>query len=111
MALHEKMPIPMFWRWHDTGYLGVAHGVTGIVGTLLKVYLNFFSSDEQSARLSDKTDLLAVAEWLRTLRFDSGNFRSSIEKERDELVQICHGAPGKRRSLEFLCFIVPVYHH
>eukprot|EP01138_Halocafeteria_seosinensis_P007581 gb/GECG01007749.1/.p1 GENE.gb/GECG01007749.1/~~gb/GECG01007749.1/.p1 ORF type:complete len:438 (+),score=36.37 gb/GECG01007749.1/:1-1314(+) len=78
---------PLMWEWHDKKYLGAAHGVAGIVHELLCV-TNLLHEDE--AKLVRKT----IDHCLKYFRFNSGNFRSSIDSSKDKLVHWCHGAPG-----------------
>ena len=85
---------PMMWSWHDTKYLGGAHGVTGILYMLLQCRWRFESSASKSSEL--RSLVLSTLDYCLSIRMPSGNFPSS-EKERepdDRLVQWCHGAPG-----------------
>ena len=90
--------LPLLWVFHDSYYLGAAHGVVGILQMILS--LN-----------ADELNTLRKEGWLEKVRstidgldvycFPSGNLDSSIKLERthyrhphDRLVQWCHGAPG-----------------
>jgi len=78
------------WNWHDKEYLGAAHGVAGIIHTLLTA-LPFITLNEQQ-----KTRLYATCEWFATssqAQASNKNFLSRPEGS-DHLVQWCHGAPG-----------------
>lgn len=84
---------PLLWKWHQKIYLGSAHGVAGILQTLLSF------NDEVCllGRRSDHdymNDIHGTIRSLLSVKFLSGNIPSSIGKERDNLVQWCHGAPG-----------------
>ncbi|KAF6208776.1 hypothetical protein GE061_014516 [Apolygus lucorum] len=81
-----KFP-PLMWEWHNKNYLGAAHGVAGILYTLLKY--NQWATDHEKNNLIKPT-----LDWLVTQRYDSGNFMSSDSSSEDRLVQWCHGAPG-----------------
>ncbi|KAL9101425.1 MAG: hypothetical protein Q9163_003317 [Psora crenata] len=72
------------WKWHGKAYLGAVHGNIGIIAQILL--------SSHSARTKSK-----LWSWLDSLletQLPSGNFPSSAGKERDELVQFCHGGPG-----------------
>nr|XP_014287074.1 lanC-like protein 2 [Halyomorpha halys] len=78
---------PLVYEWYDTNYLGAAHGLAGILYILL-CCSRLLTSKE-------KNDLIQpTIEWLLTQRFPSGNFKPSTDKDEDNLVQWCHGAPG-----------------
>lgn len=71
------------WPWHEKEYLGAVHGTIGIVTQIIL---------SEPARVGE---LVKVVEGLLDLQIqETGNWPSSAGKERDELVQICHGAPG-----------------
>jgi lantibiotic modifying enzyme len=76
----------LFWKWHDKEYLGAAHGAAGILTLLLRV-----SKHMTQKELSEVKDTI---DYLITLKTESGNYPSSLESNRDELVQWCHGATG-----------------
>ena len=86
-ASASASPSPLFYFWHDTPYVGAAHGLCGIVYHLL---LNdrLLRKDELEGLVKGTLD------YILTLAFESGNVRSSCSKEADRLVHWCHGAPG-----------------
>ena len=90
-----KSPSPLMYTWHDSEYMGAAHGLAAILLAYLCVpgYLDQCSSSVQK-------DIKGSVTYLMSLQTHSGNFPSSsrwIEKPRadkDELVHWCHGASG-----------------
>ncbi|XP_047357096.1 lanC-like protein 2 [Vespa velutina] len=78
---------PLMYSWHDTEYLGAAHGLAGILYILLQArdYLH----EEQL-----KNYILPALYYLQDLKYPSGNFPSSIGSNTDKLIHWCHGAPG-----------------
>ncbi|CAF1179816.1 unnamed protein product [Rotaria sp. Silwood1] len=82
---------PLMYKWHDSEYLGAAHGISGIVYLLLKVAQN-----ESFIHLRSYVDshLLPTIEFLKSKCLSSGNYMSSNDSGSDKLVQWCHGAPG-----------------
>mmetsp|Transcript_89525 Transcript_89525/g.239390 ORF Transcript_89525/g.239390 Transcript_89525/m.239390 type:complete len:219 (+) Transcript_89525:3-659(+) len=68
-------------------YLGAAHGVVGVVYTLLHV-----PHVTSSAR--DLADLNRTVDWILAQMFPSGNLPCVAGDRDDELVHFCHGAPG-----------------
>lgn len=114
---------------HDSPYLGGAHGLAGILLTLLQVDSelggSLLGADADAARrvkqavqacarvpAQSQRDHAAVPlrvvvtdiasppppphqpQALVQIQNEAGNFPSSLGKERDRLVQWCHGAPG-----------------
>ena len=73
------------YQWHDKHYLGAAHGLSGILYTLL---LTDLSHDELH------TFVIPSVQYLLSQRFPSHNLRSSLGSQTDRLVQWCHGSPG-----------------
>jgi len=103
-AKKHQTNLPLLWEWHESLYLGAAHGVVGILCTLL----NFV--DElplSSARLIQQTiDALDTEQTL-----PSGNLRSSIGREKDKLVHWCHGSPGHVLLLVKACAVFGEKHY
>ncbi|XP_066993541.2 lanC-like protein 2 [Anabrus simplex] len=87
LALHEHVRCPLMYQWHEKHYLGAAHGIAGILFMLLQAREYVSKSD------MDKL-ILPTIDYVESLQFTSGNFPSSLETNKDKLVQWCHGAPG-----------------
>lgn len=84
----QKPPIPLMYMWHDSYYLGAAHGVAGIFFLLMRSP-GFTGNSDLQKLVKDSVD------YLITLRFPSGNYPSSFRsRESDKLIHWCHGAPG-----------------
>ena len=79
-------PATLQYSWHDKYYLGAAHGLAGILHTLL-----------QSTAVTDEELHLTISpsvSYLLAQRHPSNNLRSSLGSQLDERVQWCHGSPG-----------------
>jgi len=108
-----SISLPLLWEWQDKTYLGAAHGMVGILHTIL--CLPLFELEQISSTLvaEDATNgsnkkngeannlLSMIQETIRGLDDlcwpGSGNLPSSYPRSsssRDKLVQWCHGAPG-----------------
>ncbi|CAK9088634.1 unnamed protein product [Durusdinium trenchii] len=86
---HAKGGWPLYYEWHEKCYLGGAHGIAGILQTLLQL------PAEVALARPDAPDLLQkTAEKLFECCFRSGNMPSSLGNGKDRLVQFCHGATG-----------------
>lgn len=85
--------LPLLWEWHGKQYLGAAHGVAGILYTLLHFLPEMRDIDAQ-----DGSDIIgtvrSAVERLDGLCFPTGNLRSSVGRETDKLVHWCHGSAG-----------------
>ncbi|XP_049867292.1 lanC-like protein 2 [Pectinophora gossypiella] len=87
-SITMKSESPLLWQWHDKIYFGAAHGMSGILYSLLQArsYIHF---NELRNYIKPSID------WLLKHRYPSGNFPSSLgSASGDRLVQWCHGAPG-----------------
>ncbi|ETO36702.1 hypothetical protein RFI_00359 [Reticulomyxa filosa] len=87
------------WSWHDNLYFGGAHGVSGILYTMLNV-----------PKIVEKyhKELLSMVEQCKhQMQLKSGNYASSprsLNKGKDTLVHWCHGAPS------FVLLFCKAYH-
>lgn len=101
--------LPLLWQWHDKTYLGAAHGIVGILHTLLCLSPSEFQQVDdhlitqdrhfQRAALSSSFDMIreTICGLNDTCCWPSGNLKSSIptsSSSKDKLVHWCHGAPG-----------------
>ena len=86
--INEKTPL--MFEWHEKKYIGAAHGLCGILYTLLSMAIDTGSRFTKQVT----TLILPAINFLMTLKYDSGNYKSSLESDRDKLVQFCHGSPG-----------------
>lgn len=82
-----KFKCPLMYQWHDSYYLGAAHGLSGILYMLLQ-------AREYLTDIELNTLIKPTIEYLVKLRYPSGNYPSSLGSENDKYVQWCHGAPG-----------------
>ena len=94
---HSYTKLPLIWQWHDKPYLGAAHGVVGILHTLLQL------REEEWQRIEEKNGLFQIRTKIqetieaiaRDCCFPSGNLHSSLGSNGgDLLVQWCHGSTG-----------------
>jgi lantibiotic modifying enzyme len=90
--------LALLWKWHETKYLGAAHGVVGILHTLLSLTPQELKSLEEAYTASSL--IRKTIDQLDNFCWPSGNLQSSIkamgtaQSGSDKLVQWCHGAPG-----------------
>ncbi|CAH1155928.1 unnamed protein product [Phaedon cochleariae] len=82
-----KFKVPLMYQWHNSYYLGAAHGISGILYLLLQAK-EFLTEKDLN------TLIKPTIEYLLDQRFASGNFPSSLGRDSDKYVQWCHGAPG-----------------
>ncbi|PVD30461.1 hypothetical protein C0Q70_09727 [Pomacea canaliculata] len=88
MAAQQRGCPPLMYEWHEKKYLGAAHGLAGILYTLLLVKY-------PEVRPQIENTVKACVDYMLTLQYPSGNFPSSVGSiVHDRLVQWCHGAPG-----------------
>ncbi|KAL9601499.1 MAG: hypothetical protein Q9219_002451 [cf. Caloplaca sp. 3 TL-2023] len=81
------------WIWHGKEYLGAVHGSIGIITQLLLSHVDYANHPKI---VNVMHDLLQLQDP------ETGNFPSSMNSERDHLVQFCHGAPGFALSLPLI---------
>ncbi|KAL7581288.1 hypothetical protein ACA910_006055 [Epithemia clementina (nom. ined.)] len=108
---HPQHGLPLLWHWHDKFYLGAAHGLVGILQTLLS--LNSLERQHLDQSFAMMSMIRQSIDQLNTRRycFASGNLASSIKEDdtppiqpgqsqlptiegTDRLVHWCHGAVG-----------------
>ena len=106
---HGQVDFPLCWTWHDKVYLGAAHGIAGILYTLL-----LFVPQLQRISSNRGLDLVlrTVVYLVENFSHPSGNLFSSARSRParsshsnppdDRLVQWCHGAPG---VVHLLCLV------
>ncbi|XP_017885838.1 lanC-like protein 2 isoform X2 [Ceratina calcarata] len=83
----RKYKTPLMYMWHGTEYLGGAHGLAGILYLLLQ-------AQQYLTRQQLEKDIKPALQFLKSIRYPSGNFPSSIGSNSDKLIHWCHGAPG-----------------
>jgi lantibiotic modifying enzyme len=87
----------LHYTFHDREYIGGAHGTFGVVLMLLTAYQYnkdyFNTKDKAFSAILLKTCKASLLTLVKK-QFPSGNFPSSFGRDRDELVQFCHGSPG-----------------
>lgn len=99
-----KFKCPLMYQWHDSYYLGAAHGLSGILYLLLQIK-EYLTESELNTLIKPTIDYLSTIRWIFVesnysiknnvvLRFPSGNYPSSMGRDVDKYVQWCHGAPG-----------------
>ncbi|KAH9954131.1 hypothetical protein BC827DRAFT_1144580 [Russula dissimulans] len=86
------------WTWYDTNYVGAAHGTIGIITQIV------LTRPSTASELEGELRAILDAQFS-----DSGNFPAALpavaaaagrrDRDRERLVQFCHGAPGVVNSL------------
>lgn len=89
---------PLMYQWHGSRYWGGAHGLAGIMHTLMHFPLN----------KKDEEDVKGTLRYMIARRFPSGNYPSSEGNATDRLVHWCHGAPGIAMTLCKASKVFPV---
>lgn len=89
-----NLRMPLLWQWHRAKYLGAAHGVVGILQTLLSLAPSEVEALDKSRGMVELVRQTIAA--LDGYCYPSGNLESSIKDghRSDKLVHWCHGAPG-----------------
>jgi lantibiotic modifying enzyme len=86
--------LPLLWRWHEKVYLGAAHGIVGILQTLLYLQTEEWQAIEREIPNIKRTIESTIDALTRYCCLESGNMKSSLLNTTDQLVHWCHGAPG-----------------
>ncbi|KAL4609130.1 lanC-like protein 1 isoform X3 [Arapaima gigas] len=85
--LHKQAQSPLLFQWYQEYYVGAAHGLAGIYYYLMQPDLGV-GGDRLQRLVRPSVD------YVRQLKFPSGNYPPCIGDSRDLLVHWCHGAPG-----------------
>lgn len=88
-SIHKRMKnqSPLMYNWLGEYYIGPAHGLAGIYYYLMQPECNVSVEKLQ-------TLVRPSVEYVRQLKYPSGNYPACIGDNRDLLVHWCHGAPG-----------------
>lgn len=99
LSRKERHASQLMYKWHDSYYLGAAHGVSGIMYMLLQTK-DFLTQPQLNNYVRPTVD------YLMGLQYPSGNYPSSLGSTTDKLVHWCHGAPG---FIHMLCLSHKVF--
>lgn len=91
-SLKNSSPCPLMYAYHDSEYLGMAHGLAGILLMILN-YSEYFEDRPEAEKLvKDSVD------YMLSLQKPNGNFPITMEgvvhPESKDLIHWCHGAGG-----------------
>ncbi|XP_035267094.1 glutathione S-transferase LANCL1 [Anguilla rostrata] len=78
---------PLFYEWYQEYYVGAAHGLSGIYYFLMQP--GFGVGEDRLERVVKPS-----VDFVRQIKFPSGNYPPCVGDSRDLLVHWCHGAPG-----------------
>ncbi|XP_056390380.1 glutathione S-transferase LANCL1 [Hyla sarda] len=97
-ATHKRVKnqTPLMYEYYGEYYVGPAHGFTGIY-----YYLMLPECHVSSEKL--QTLVRPSVEYVRQIKYPSGNYPACIGDNRDLLVHWCHGAPGVIYMLTQAC--------
>jgi hypothetical protein len=95
----------LIWPWPKKStkklsevYLGAAHGVIGVLYMMIQSLVSLGVNNSQKSNEDEFFEIISniknTLDNLALLRFASGNFPSSLNNERDQLVHFCHGETG-----------------
>ncbi|XP_077568444.1 glutathione S-transferase LANCL1 [Stigmatopora nigra] len=85
--LHIQNQSPLLYEWYNEQYVGAAHGLAGIYYFLMQP--GFVASEDKVRKLVKPS-----IDYVRHLKFPSGNYPPCVGDGRDLLVHWCHGSPG-----------------
>ncbi|KAJ8026847.1 LanC-like protein 3 [Holothuria leucospilota] len=90
-ARHLHSEPPLMYQYHNTQYLGAAHGLSGILYSLL-LFPGFLEMDREAEKeIKDSVDYFILMQQKR----GDGNFATVADEALSPgLVHWCHGAPG-----------------
>ena len=100
MDVIEDQP-PLMWSWHRSYYLGAAHGVAGILHSMM--------SNMDVLSPADRTRIEQAVLWLARWVDGRGHVASSLPGSGKLLVQWCHGAPGTLMCLTKAARTFPIH--
>eukprot|EP00980_Cylindrotheca_fusiformis_P020513 scaffold7572_cov118-Cylindrotheca_fusiformis.AAC.2 len=111
MAKKHNSKSLLMWEWKGKAYLGAAHGVAGILHTLLGHSLEEWEIlGSVLPRVKDV--VLQAIECLEGCCHKSGNLRKKLDgEEDDECVHLAHGSPGHCLLLTRAAEVFPVVRH
>lgn len=98
-ARTKRSPLPLMFQYHDSEYLGAAHGISSIYHMLLESPWFSATQSGQSLAADKLHDIRASIDYFVQLQDEDGNFPVTLEsvkphRKEKRLVHWCHGAPG-----------------
>lgn len=85
LSSFSQFGCPLSYEWHGKWYYGAAHGIIGVLYTLLQAPRQLLTEDVMKL-------ITETAAFLLKQRYPSGNLPSSYGATRDKYIQWCHGA-------------------
>jgi lantibiotic modifying enzyme len=87
--------LPLMYEWHGSEYLGAAHGVSGILLTLLmSPWFEKVGNEFPNVDKTVMTDVKASIDQLLEIQDADGNWPTKLQNSDKKLVHWCHGAAG-----------------
>lgn len=94
-AMKRKAPLPLMYEYHDSDYLGAAHGLCSILHMLLES--PWFTQTDGEFNNVSKTkfdDIKKSVEHFAGIQDADGNFPTRLFNSDKKLIHWCHGCSG-----------------
>lgn len=91
----REAPLPLMYEYHDSDYLGAAHGLCSILLMLLESPW-FVATDGGFNNISETKlkDIQESVEYFSKIQDDDGNFPTRLFNSDKKLIHWCHGCSG-----------------
>ncbi|XP_058822103.1 lanC-like protein 3 homolog [Topomyia yanbarensis] len=91
----KRSPLPLMYEYHDSDYLGAAHGLCSVLHMLLEspwfVETQGTFNNISATKLHDIQNSI---EYLLTMQDEDGNFPTRLLNSNKKLIHWCHGCAG-----------------
>ncbi|XP_055601727.1 lanC-like protein 3 homolog [Uranotaenia lowii] len=94
-AHNNRTPLPLMYAYHESDYIGAAHGLCSILHMLLESHW-FAKTDGQFRNISASklSDIKQSIEYFLTLQDSEGNFPTRLQGSNKKIFHRCHGCSG-----------------
>ncbi|XP_019534769.3 lanC-like protein 3 homolog [Aedes albopictus] len=94
-SIKRKAPLPLMYEYHESDYLGAAHGLCSILHMLLESPW-FIQSDGKFNNISKTKlgDIKKSVEYFADIQDADGNFPTRLFNSDKKLIHWCHGCSG-----------------
>ncbi|XP_058448676.1 lanC-like protein 3 homolog [Malaya genurostris] len=92
----KRCPLPLMYEYHDSDYLGAAHGLCSILHMLLESpwFVRTTNGVFNNISKTKLQDVQTAVEYFLGIQDDDGNFPTRLFNLNKKLIHWCHGCPG-----------------
>lgn len=91
----HKAPLPLMYEYHDSDYLGAAHGLCSILHMILESpWFNLNNGSFNNIPKTKLNDIKQSVAYFASIQDADGNFPTRLFNSNKKLIHWCHGCSG-----------------